>query len=65
MKIWPGGSYLVSEATDSEGTGLVAIGYKYNSKKAMCFVATQGVLNPSQVDLDLTWNPRETMVPVI
>jgi hypothetical protein len=42
MKIWPGGSYLVLEATDPEGIGLIAVGYKYNSTKAMCFVATQG-----------------------
>jgi len=28
-------------------------------------IATVNLLNPSQVDLELTWNPRETMVPVI
>jgi hypothetical protein len=41
MKIWPGGMNLAMEATTSKGVKLLAIGYKYNSSKLLCFVATK------------------------
>ena len=40
MKEWPGGTYLVLE-TVGEVTPLVAIGYKYNSRKCLSFVTTK------------------------
>ena len=44
MKDWPGGSYLVFNSTP-KFTGerpLLAIGYKYNSRKVLGFTATEG-----------------------
>ena len=44
MKDWPGGSYLVLKSTPrfpSEGP-LLSIGYKYNSRKVLGFIATEG-----------------------
>lgn len=42
MKKWPSGSHLVFECTAPEtGVELVALGYKYNSKKVLCFVMTK------------------------
>ncbi len=41
MKTWPGGMSLVMGATTSEGVKLIAVGYKYNSSKVLCFVATK------------------------
>jgi hypothetical protein len=41
MKNWPGGMSLIMEATTSKGVKLLAIGYKYNSSKVLCFVATK------------------------
>jgi hypothetical protein len=43
MKTWPGGMNLAMEATTSKGVKLLllAIGYKYNSSKVLCFVATK------------------------
>ncbi len=41
MKNWPGGMSLLMEATTSKGVKLLAIGYKYNSSKVLCFVATK------------------------
>ena len=42
MKDWPSGAYLVLECTAPEtGVRLVAIGYKYNAKKVLCFVMTK------------------------
>ncbi len=38
---WPDGSSTVLEAT-VENTPILAIGYKYNSKKTQCFVCTKG-----------------------
>ena len=40
MKDWPAGSNLVLEAK-KDGVDLVAIGYKYNNKKVICFIATK------------------------
>jgi len=36
MKTWPAGSHIVMEGLADNGD-LLAIGYKYNSKKILCF----------------------------
>jgi hypothetical protein len=41
MKNWPGGKSLVMESTNAKGVKLIAIGFKYNSSKFICFVATK------------------------
>ena len=44
MKDWPGGSYLVLKSTP-RFTGeipLLAIGYKYNYRKVLVFISTEG-----------------------
>lgn len=45
MKNWPGGSFLVLEEVypqaGNEQPTLLAIGYKYNARKVLCFVATK------------------------
>jgi hypothetical protein len=41
MSGWPGGSHLVLEAT-VDGVDLLVIGYKYNKRKVLTFVATKG-----------------------
>ena len=51
MKDWPSGSYLVMETTAPDsGIELIAIGYKYNAHKVLCFVATKqaGSTTPGQ-----------------
>jgi hypothetical protein len=40
MKTWPAGTHLVLHGTTGEGVKLLAIGYKYNKKKVLSFVAT-------------------------
>jgi hypothetical protein len=40
MKNWPAGSHLVLEGTTLTGVRLLAIGYKYNKRKVLCFIAT-------------------------
>lgn len=41
MRKWPSGSYLVLTTTAPESNiKLVALGYKYNAKKVLCFVCT-------------------------
>ena len=44
MKDWPGGSYLVMKITPRVpgSIPLLAIGYKYNSRKVLGFIATEG-----------------------
>ena len=44
MKDWPGGSYLVLKSTPRfpGEPPLLAIGYKYNSRKVLGFIATEG-----------------------
>ena len=44
MKYWPGGSYLVLKSTPrfTGESPLLAIGYKYNSRKVLGFIATEG-----------------------
>jgi hypothetical protein len=42
MNKWPSGAYLVLECKAPEtGVDLVALGYKYNSRKVMCFILTK------------------------
>jgi hypothetical protein len=41
MAEWPGGSHLVLFAT-VDGVELIAVGYKYNKKKVLCFISTKG-----------------------
>ena len=41
MKNWPGGTYIVLEGTSPNGHSLISIGYKYNKRKVLCFVATK------------------------
>ena len=44
IKDWPGGSYLVMKSTPRFPCGrpLLAIGYKYNYRKVLLFIATEG-----------------------
>ena len=44
MKDFPGGSYIVMNSTPRfpGGRPLLAIGYKYNSRKVLGFIATEG-----------------------
>ena len=44
MKDWPGGLYLVMKSTPRfpGGRPLLDIGYKYNSRKVLGFIATKG-----------------------
>ena len=41
MEDWPGGTSIVLKGTTPSGVDLVAIGYKYNSRTILCFVATE------------------------
>ena len=43
-KDWPGGSYLLMKSTPKVlcGIPLLAIGYKYNSRKVLVFIGTEG-----------------------
>ena len=41
MSTWPPGSHLVMETTKF-GRKYYAIGYKYNMKKVLCFISTEG-----------------------
>jgi len=43
MKSWPAGSHIVMEGTTENGIDLLAIGYKYNSRKILCFILTKNV----------------------
>ena len=47
IKHFPGGSYLVMEITprDPGGRPLMAIGYKYSSRKFVVFIATEGYVS--------------------
>ena len=44
MKYWPGGSYLVMKSTPRVhgDLPLMAIGYKYNSRKFLGYITTEG-----------------------
>ena len=41
MKDWPPGSHMVLETT-VRGNNYIATGYKYNMKKVLCFISTEG-----------------------
>jgi hypothetical protein len=41
LKTWLGGMNLTLEATTSKVVRLIAVGYKYNSSKVLCFVETK------------------------
>ena len=41
MKDWPGGSYLVLESV-IDHVKMYAVGYKYSSRKNLCFLFTDG-----------------------
>jgi len=41
LKTWPGGMNLCMKDTTSKGVNLIDVGYKYNSSKVLCFVATK------------------------
>ena len=42
MKPWPSGSYLVMQTTCPESkVELIALGYKYNARKVLCFIMTK------------------------
>ena len=46
MKYWPGGSYFIMNITKKVPGGrlILAIGYKYNSRKVIGFIVTEGGL---------------------
>jgi len=41
IKNWPARSHIVLEGSSEDGVDLLAIGYKYNTKKVLCFVSTK------------------------
>jgi hypothetical protein len=41
LENWPGGMHLVMEGLTPDMKTLLAIGYKYNSRKVLCFLATK------------------------
>ena len=57
MKYWPGGSYLDMKSTPRipGGRPLLAIGYKYNSRKVLGFIATEGDESTEPGDLYLSF----------
>ena len=59
MKDWPGGSYLVMKSIPivPGGRPLLAIGYKYNSRKFLGFIATKGAGSTEPGDLYLSRFP--------
>ena len=59
MKDWPGGSYLVMKSTQifPGGRPLVSIGYRYNSRKVLGFIASEGVRSIKQGDTCLSLFP--------
>ena len=52
MKDWPGGSYLVLKSTQRfpGETPLLAIGYKYISRKVLGFISTRGAVSTEPGD---------------
>src|SRR5687767_6078990 len=44
MENWPAGMHLVLK-TVQDNVPLLAIGYKYNSRKVQCFIANKGAKN--------------------
>ena len=41
MELWPSGACLAYEVTSPLGVDLLAIGYKYNARTCLCFIATK------------------------
>lgn len=41
MKNWPGGTSLVMEGMSPQNNKILAIGYKYNNRKVLCFAASK------------------------
>jgi len=56
MKNWPAGSHIVLTGSASEGVDLISVGYKYNSRKVVCFISTYnaGSMIPSSY-YEATW----------
>ena len=50
LDTWPGGMHLVMEGISPNGNKLLAIAYKYNSRKVLCFLATKnaGATTPGE-----------------
>ena len=59
MKDWPGGSYFVLKSTPRfpGEIPLLAIGYKYNSRKVLGFIATEGAGSTEPGDPYLSRSP--------
>ena len=59
MKDWPGGSYLVMKINPGVpgGRPLLNIGKKYNSRKVLGFIATEGYGSTESVDTYLSHFP--------
>ena len=60
MEDWPGGSYLVMKSTQRVpgGKPLLAIGYKYNYRKILGFIATEGYGSTEPGDTYLSLFPE-------
>ena len=58
-KDWPGGSYLVmnSNTRVTGGRPLMATGYKFNSRKVLGFIATEGAGITEPGDIYLSNSP--------
>ena len=59
MEYWPGGSYLVLKSNPIVTTDrtLMDVGYKYNSRKVLGFIATEGAGSTESVDSYLSCFP--------
>ena len=59
MEDWSGGSYLVLKSTAivPGERPILAIGYKYNSRKVRGFIATEGGVSTEPVDPYLSFFP--------
>eukprot|EP00957_Ditylum_brightwellii_P067520 5126046-Ditylum_brightwellii.AAC.2 len=42
MKTFPGDTHLVMESSNDNGSKMCTIGYKYSSKKELCFICSEG-----------------------
>jgi hypothetical protein len=43
LETWLSGMNLAKEATTSKRVRLITVGYKHNSSKVLCFIATKNV----------------------
>ena len=64
MKYWPGGSYLVMKSTPRVPVGrpLMDIGYNYNSRKVLGFIATEGGVSTETGDIYLSCFPEKFLM---